>query len=163
AVAVGECGLDFHYDRSPRAVQEEVMREQWRLAVELGLPVVVHNRDSNAAMLAIVAEPEFASLAADFHSYAGGLAMAETLVAGGFYLALSAMIPSPKPDNFREVLPILPADRALIETDTPYLAPVPYRGRPNEPAYVVEIAERLAAATGQPAAAVARQTGLNFF
>jgi TatD DNase family protein len=163
AVAVGECGLDFYYDHAPRAVQEEVLREQWRLAIDLGLPAVVHNRDSNDAMLALLLEPELASLTADFHSFAGGLAMARELIGRGFYLGLSGMITFPKADNVREVLPILPADRVLVETDTPYLAPVPYRGRPNQPAYVVEIAASLAAASGDSPAAVARRTTENFF
>jgi TatD DNase family protein len=163
AVAVGECGLDFYYDHAPRARQEEVLREQWCLAIDLGLPVVVHNRDSNEAMLAIVHEPAFAHLTADFHSFAGGLDMARDLIARGFYLGLSGMITFPKADNVREVLPILPATHGLVETDTPYLAPVPHRGQPNRPAYVVEIAARLAAETGRTAAEVARQTGDNFF
>jgi TatD DNase family protein len=163
AVAVGECGLDFFYDHAPRAVQLEVMREQWRLALDLELPVVVHNRDSNEAMVGAVQDPAFAGLAADFHSFAGGLAMARQLLARGFYLGLSGMITFPKAENVREVLAILPADRALVETDTPYLAPVPYRGQPNRPAYVVEIAQRLAAATGETPETVARQTSENFF
>jgi TatD DNase family protein len=163
ALAVGECGLDFYYDHAPRDVQQEVLREQWRLAIDLGLPAVVHNRDSNQAMLELVGEPAFAGLAADFHSFAGGLAMARTLVARGFYLGLSGMLTFPKAANVREVLAVLPPDRALVETDTPYLAPVPHRGRPNQPAYVVEVAASLAAATGETAAAVARRTSHNFF
>jgi TatD DNase family protein len=163
AVAVGECGLDFHYDHAPRAVQLEVAREQLRLALALGLPVVVHNRESNEAMLRLVREPGLAGLAGDFHSFAGGLAMARELLALGFYLGFSGMITFPRAENVREVLAVAPAERALVETDTPYLAPVPYRGQPNRPAYVVEIAHSLAAATGETAAAVARQTSENFF
>ncbi len=163
AVAVGECGLDFYYDHAPRDLQGQVLREQWRLAVELGLPVVVHNRDSNDAMLAAVAEPEFGALTGDFHSFAGGLAMARSLIGRGFYLGLSGMITFPKADNVREVFSILPADRALVETDTPYLAPVPHRGQRNQPAYVVDIAAALAAATDQTLAAVAARTTRNFF
>jgi TatD DNase family protein len=163
AVAVGECGLDFHYDHAPRQVQLDVMREQWRLALDLGLPVVVHNRDSNEAMLGALRDPAFAGLAADFHSFAGGLEMARELLARGFYLGLSGMITFPKAANVREVLSILPAERALVETDTPYLAPVPYRGRPNRPAYVVEVAHGLAAATGASPETVAEQTTRNFF
>jgi TatD DNase family protein len=163
AVAVGECGLDFYYDHSPREVQLRVLREQWSLAVELGLPVVVHNRDSNDEMLAVVREEPFRNLAADFHSFAGGLAMARELVARGFYLGLSGMITFPKAGNVREVIPILPADRCLVETDTPYLAPVPHRGKPNRPAYVVDIAARLAEETGETPEQVATRTGENFF
>ncbi len=163
AVAVGECGLDFHYDHAPRDVQGRALREQWELARALGLPVVVHNRESDAAMLALVREPAFAGLAGDFHSFAGGRAMAEELLGRGFYLGLSGMITFPKADNVREVIPLLPADRVLVETDTPYLAPVPYRGTPNRPAYVVEIAERLARETAVTAEEVARRTTANFF
>ena len=163
AVAVGECGLDFYYDHSPRDVQGRVLREQWELAVELGLPVVVHNRDSNEAMLAAVREPAFRDLQADFHSFAGGRTMGEELIARGFTLGLSGMITFPKADNVREVIPLLPPDRCLVETDTPYLAPLPYRGKPNRPAYVVEIAARLAEETGVSFEQVCRRTGESFF
>ncbi len=163
AVAVGECGLDFHYDHSPREVQERVLRAQWSLALELGLPVVVHNRESNAEMLALVAEPPFAGLTGDFHSYAGGLDMARQLGRSGFYFGLSGMITFPKATNVREVIPHLPADRLLVETDTPYLAPVPYRGKTNQPAYVVEIARRLAEELGESEGAVWERTGASFF
>lgn len=163
AVAVGECGLDFYYDHAPRDMQLRVLREQWELAVELGLPVVVHNRDSNDEMLAVVREPAFPDLKADFHSFAGGSAMAEELIARGFTLGLSGMITFPKADNVREIIPLLPPDRCLVETDTPYLAPVPYRGKPNRPAYVVEIAARLAQETGETFEQVCRRTGENFF
>jgi len=163
AVAVGECGLDFFYDHSPREAQERALREQWSLALALDLPVVVHNRDSNASMLALVAEPAFAGLRGDFHSFAGGLDMAEDLAARGFYFGLSGMITFPKAANVREAIPHLPGDRLLVETDTPYLAPVPYRGKPNRPAYVVEIARRLAQETGESEERVWERTGENFF
>lgn len=162
-VAIGECGLDFHYDHSPREVQGRVMREQWRLAIELGLPVVVHNRESNEAMLAAVAEPDFAALQADFHSFAGGLDMARELIARGFYLGVTGMITFRAADNVREVIPHLPPDRELVETDTPYLAPVPHRGKPNRPAYVVEVARRLAEERGESYEETCRRTGENFF
>lgn len=162
AVAVGECGLDFYYDHAPRDVQDRVMRAQWQIACELDLPVVVHNRDSNEAMLEVVRDPEFAALRADFHSYAGGLEMARELIDHGFSLGLSGMITFPKAENVREVIPILPADRALVETDTPYLTPIPYRGKPNRPAYVVEVAERLGKETGETFEQVCQRTGENF-
>ena len=163
AVAVGECGLDFYYDHAPRDVQLAVLREQWALAVELGLPVVVHNRDSNDEMLAVVRGEAFQGLQADFHSFAGGRAMAEDLIGRGFTLGLSGMITFPKAGNVREVIPVLPPDRCLVETDTPYLAPIPYRGKPNRPAYVAEIAARLAQETGETFEEVCRRTGENFF
>jgi TatD DNase family protein len=163
AVAVGECGLDFYYDHSPRDVQDRALREQWELAMELDLPVIVHNRDSNDEMLALFREETFRGLKADFHSFAGGLEMARGLLERGAYLGLSGMITFPRADNVREVIPILPPDRCLVETDTPYLAPVPYRGKPNRPAYVVEVAERLAQETGETPEQVARRTGETFF
>ncbi len=163
AVAVGECGLDFFYDNSPREIQIHVMREQWQLAIELGLPVVVHNRDSNAEMLEVVRSPEFDALQADFHSFAGGLEMARELLEHGFYLGMSGMVTFRKADNVREVLEIAPADRLLVETDTPYLAPVPYRGKPNRPAYVVEILERLAQELEMTPEAASAATTENFF
>ena len=163
AVAVGECGLDFHYDFAPRDAQFRCVREQWSLAVELGLPVVVHNRESNDEMVALVKEPDFTGLTGDFHSFAGGLAMARELIARGFYFGFSGMITFPKAGNVREVLAVLPLDRALVETDTPYLAPVPYRGKPNRPAYVVEVARRLGQESGETEEQVAVRTGENFF
>ncbi len=162
-VAVGECGLDFHYDHAPRDVQGAVLRAQWRVALDLGLPVVVHNRESNDAMLEAVGEPEFSGLAADFHSFAGGLEMARTLIDRGFYLGFTGMITFRAADNVREVIPHLPPDRELVETDTPYLAPVPYRGRPNRPEYVVEVARRLAVERGEDYDTIRRRTGENFF
>ncbi|MEM1206057.1 MAG: TatD family hydrolase [Acidobacteriota bacterium] len=163
AVAVGECGLDFYYDHAPRDVQERVMCEQWRLAKSLGLPVVIHNRDSNDAMVEIFCRDEFGGLAADFHSFAGGLAMAEQVLARGAYLGLSGMITFKRADNVREVLTSTPHDRLLVETDSPYLAPVPYRGKPNRPAYVVEVLERLADELGYTPEDTARATCENFF
>jgi TatD DNase family protein len=162
AVAVGECGLDFHYDFAPRLQQERALREQWELALALDLPVVVHNRESEEAMLALLAEPAYAALRADFHSYSGGAAMARRLLArGNSWLGISGMITFKKADNVREPLAFTPADRLLVETDSPYLAPVPYRGKPNEPAYVVEVALRLAAELGWEPARVAEQTTAN--
>ena len=124
---------------------------------------MVHNRDSDDAMLALLRKPAFATLTADFHSFANGLEMGRELIGRGFYLGLSGMITFPRADNVRAVIPELPPDRELIETDTPYLAPVPHRGRPNRPAYVVEVAARLAAERGETLAETAARTRANFF
>ncbi|MCB1054909.1 MAG: TatD family hydrolase [Acidobacteria bacterium] len=163
AVAVGECGLDFYYDHAPRPVQHEVMRAQWTLALELGLPVVVHNRDSNDAMVEEAVRPEHEGLEGVFHSFAGGAAMARQLLAKDYYLGFTGMVTFPKADNVREVLPLVPHDRLLVETDTPYLAPVPYRGKRNEPAYVVEVAERVAKELELSFEELTRRTTENFF
>jgi TatD DNase family protein len=171
-VAVGECGLDFHYDFAPRAAQERAFREQCEVALAAGLPVVVHNRESEAAMLELLAAPELAPLRADFHSYSGGLAMAERLLArdagaaavgGGSWFGISGMVTFQRADNVREVLPRVPRERLLVETDTPYLAPVPHRGKRNEPAWVVEVAHRVAAELGLPPAELAALTTATFF
>ncbi len=163
AVAVGECGLDFFYDHAPREQQIEVMREQWSLAIELNLPVVVHNRDSNQAMLEQLLLPEFEELQADFHSFAGGIEMGRELIELDCYLGFTGMITFKRADNVREVIPEVPHDRMLVETDTPYLAPVPFRGKANQPAYVVEIATRLAQERGESLAELAQRTSENFF
>ncbi|MEM6457642.1 MAG: TatD family hydrolase, partial [Acidobacteriota bacterium] len=163
AVAVGECGLDFHYDFATPAQQFRCVRDQWMVARDRGLPVVVHNRDSNDAMLGLVALPEHDGLTGDFHSFAGGAAMAETLLDRGFYLGLSGMITFPKADNVREVIAGAPPERLLVETDTPYLAPVPYRGKPNRPAFVVEVCHRLAQERDEPPETTAARTTENFF
>jgi TatD DNase family protein len=148
-VAVGECGLDFYYDHAAREVQEAVFREQIEVAMESDLPIIVHNRESNEAMSAILQRDEFRGLRADLHSFAGGIEMARLLAPLGHYFGVSGMVTFPKAENVREALRVIPTDRLLIETDTPYLAPVPHRGRKNEPGFVVEIAERLAQELGQ--------------
>jgi len=163
AVAVGECGLDFYYDHAPRDTQERVLLDQLRLAVELGLPAVIHNRDSSAEMTRLLCRPELARLLCDLHSFAGGVEMARELAPRGHYFGVSGMVTFPKADNVREVLPDLPRERLLVETDTPYLAPVPHRGKRNEPAFVVEVAERLAMELADDRAAIERDTTEAFF
>ena len=163
AVAVGECGLDFFYDHAPRDVQENCLRAQWRVALELDLPVVVHNRESDDAMLAVVREPEFAALRGDFHSFAGNGAMHAELVERGFYFGFSGMVTFNKGDNIRALLAATPLDRVLVETDTPYLSPVPHRGKINRPAWVADVAARVAAERGMPFEVLCRETGSNFF
>ena len=162
AVAVGECGLDFFYDHAPRDQQAEVLRAQCNIAIELGLPVVVHNRDSDEAMLTLLREPALATLRADFHSFAGSQAMAAELRARGFCFGFSGMVTFRKADNIRVLLAATPLDRILVETDSPYLAPVPHRGQPNRPAWVVEVADRVVSEKGLTRADLDRQTAANF-
>lgn len=161
-LAVGECGLDFHYDNAPRPTQIAVFRRQMELAIEFDLPVVVHNRDSDEAMLAAVLRDELAGLRADFHSFAGSMEMAGALIERGFYLGVTGMVTFRKAENIHQILSAVPADRLLIETDTPYLAPVPYRGKPNRPAYLVEVAEKVAELSGESVADVGERTSRNF-
>ena len=157
-VAVGECGLDFFYDHAPRDVQERVFRAQIELALELDLPVVVHNRESNEAMMDVLENPAYRGLKVDLHSFAGGLPMARRAIPLGCWFGVSGMVTFPKADNVREALAEIPRNRLLVETDTPYLAPVPYRGKRNEPAYVVEVAARLATELGLEPTALADLT-----
>jgi TatD DNase family protein len=162
-VAVGECGLDFHYDQSPRDVQEEVLRHQFRIALEAGLPVIVHNRESDDRMLAIVKEPEFTRLTGDFHSFAGAPTMLEELRDRGFYFGFSGMVTFAKADNIRALLALVPDDRVLVETDTPFLAPTPHRGKPNRPEWAALVGDRVARERGWDADAARRRTTANFF
>ncbi len=163
AVAVGECGLDFYYDHAPWDLQERVLVAQLRLAVDLGLPAVIHNRDSNDAMTRILIRPELASLVCDLHSFAGGIEMARTLAPRGHYFGLSGMITFPKAENVRAALSAIPRDRMLVETDSPYLAPVPHRGERNEPAYVTAVAERLGRELCLPREQIDAATSAAFF
>ena len=161
-LAVGECGLDFHYDNSPRETQIAVFRRQMELAIEADLPVVVHNRSSDEAMLEAVLRDELAALRADFHSFAGSLEMARALIERDFYLGVTGMVTFKKADNIREILAEIPSDRLLIETDTPYLAPMPHRGKPNRPAWLVEVAEKVAELGGESVGGIGRRTSDNF-
>jgi len=163
AVAVGECGLDFHYDHSPRPAQVEALRAQWEAAIELGLPAVIHNRESDDEMLRQAREPRFAALRGDFHSFAGAAAMARELAGRGFYFGFSGMVTFKQAHNIRELLALVPDDRLLLETDTPYLAPVPHRGKPSRPAHVALVAERVASERGWTVAETAERATANFF
>ncbi len=158
-VAVGEIGLDYHYDHSPREVQRAVFERHIELAKELDKPVIVHNRESTEDMVEILARSGARGV---LHSYTESLDIARKLVDLGYYISFSGIVTFRNADPLREVARGLPHDRVLIETDTPYLAPVPFRGRDNEPAYVVKIAELLAQLWGVPLERVAEQTTANF-
>lgn len=144
-VAWGEIGLDFHYSHSPPEKQEAVFSRQLALAREVGLPVVIHTREAEARTLEILGE-HFGNgdSAGVMHCFSGSLAMARACLEMGFHISFSGMVTFPKAHNLRQVAETVPMDRLLIETDAPYLAPVPFRGRRNEPAHVVETAKVLA-------------------
>lgn len=144
-VAWGEIGLDFHYHNSPPEEQEEVFSRQLTLAREVGLPVVIHTREAEARTLEILGE-HYASggSAGVMHCFSGSLAMARNCLEMGFYISFSGLLTFPKAQDIRQVAQAVPMDRLLIETDAPYLAPVPFRGRRSEPAFVVETAKVLA-------------------
>ena len=147
AVALGECGLDYHYDHSPRELQRRAFAEQLALAAELALPVVVHTRDAADDTAAMVREAGTSGVVGVMHCFAGPMALAETALAAGWYLSFAGIITFKKwADDALLRLP--PADRLLVESDAPYLTPVPYRGKRNEPAYVAQTVARLAEVRG---------------
>lgn len=158
-VAVGEIGLDYHYDHSPRDVQRVVFERHIALAKELDKPIIVHNRESTEDMVAILSRSGARGI---LHSYTESLDVARELVELGYYISFSGIVTFRSAESLREVARALPHDRVLIETDTPYLAPVPYRGRANEPAYVLKVAELLASLWDLSLERVAEQTTSNF-
>ena len=161
-VAIGEIGLDYHYMHSPRETQQEVFMRHVALARKRGLPVIVHNRESTDDMLSLLLSDEARGVRGILHSYTEGIEPARKLIEAGYYISFSGIVTFRTAESLREVARALPHDRVLIETDTPYLAPVPFRGKDNEPAYVVKIAELLAGLWKLDVAEVAAQTTANF-
>jgi len=145
-VAVGEIGLDYHYDHSPRDVQRYWFRRQLELAREFSLPVVIHTREAEADTQAILAE--FPDVTGVMHCYSSGPELAKAALDMGFYLSFSGIITFPKAEEVRQIAAMAPLERILVETDCPFLAPVPFRGKPNEPAYVSLVATKLAEIKG---------------
>jgi TatD DNase family protein len=162
-IAWGEIGLDYHYDNSPREVQREAFRKQLRMARERGLPVSIHTREAEADTLAILDEEwKGSGLGGVIHCFTGTPAFAAAAVDLGFYVSFSGVVTFKKAEELRETARSLPLDRVLIETDSPFLAPIPYRGRRNEPAYVVETARAIAELRGVAAQEIGRATSENF-
>jgi len=163
AVAVGEIGLDYHYDFSPREVQQAVFRAQLALARSRRLPVVIHTREAEADTLRLIVEAQAdGPLAGVFHCFTGGPEAAERALATGFFLSFAGILTFPRAVELREAVRRVPLDRLLVETDAPYLAPVPHRGTRNEPARVVETAAVVARERGLAVADVARIVADNF-
>jgi TatD DNase family protein len=163
-VAIGEAGLDYFYDNSPRAAQTQGFRNHIGAARETQLPLVIHTRDADDDTAAILRE-EMAKGAfpAVLHCFTGSLALARTGLELGLYVSFSGIVTFKKSEALREVAREVPLDRLLVETDAPYLAPGKYRGKRNEPAYVVETAAVLANVKGVTPAEMARATTENFF
>lgn len=158
-VAVGECGLDYHYMHSPRETQIAVFERHIALAKKLDKPIIVHNRESTDDCVEILLRSGARGI---LHSYTESLEVAEKLVAAGFFISFSGIVTFRSAEMLRGVAKALPHDRVLIETDTPFLAPVPYRGKENEPAFVVKVAELLASLWQESLDSVAEQTTANF-
>ncbi len=160
AVAVGECGLDYHYEHSPRATQRAVFRAQLDLAAAHRAPVVVHTRDAEDDTRAMVAEAAAAGVVGVLHCFTGSSALAEAALAAGWYLSFSGIITFKKWTH-EALLRLVPADRVLVESDSPFLAPAPHRGKRNEPAFVPLTIARLATARGEDATQLAATTAAN--
>ena len=162
ARAVGEIGLDYHYDFSPREVQHAVFRAQIRLALARDLPVVIHTREAEDDTLRLLLEEGRGKLRGVFHCFTGDTDAAARALATGFLISIPGVATFPKAEALRQAAAGAPADRLLVETDSPYLAPIPYRGKRNEPAYVAKVVEQLAAVRGTSAAAMSEETDRNF-
>jgi TatD DNase family protein len=148
--AIGEIGLDYHYDFSPRDVQQNVFREQIRLARKLSLPIIIHTREATDDTIAILREEGDGEVRGVFHCFTGDRGEAQSALALGFHLSFSGIVTFPKASELREVVRETPLDRLLVETDAPFLAPVPHRGKRNEPSFVPLVVEAVAAARGEP-------------
>lgn len=158
-VAIGEIGLDYYWDKSPKEVQQRALRLQLELAAELDLPVILHNRESSADIVALLEQSP--AREGVMHSFSASWQTAEAVLAMGFYLGFTGPVTFKKADDLRGIVARVPANRLLLETDAPFLTPHPYRGKRNEPAYVAYIADRVAAVRGITVAELAAQTTAN--
>jgi len=161
-VAIGEIGLDFHYDHSPRDVQRDVFRAQVRLARDVGLPVIIHTREADDETAALLEEEGAREVGGVIHCFTGGHDLARRALALGFYVSFSGIVAFPRSDTIQQVARAVPLDRLLVETDSPFLAPPPHRGKRNEPAFVVEVARKVAALREIPVDEVGRASAANF-
>jgi TatD DNase family protein len=162
ARAIGEIGLDYHYDLAPRDVQRGVFRAQVRLARECRLPIVIHTREADDDTLAILREEGDRAIAGVLHCFTGTPALRDAGLALGLYVSLAGIITFPKAQDLRDTVRAVPLERLLTETDSPFLAPVPHRGKRNEPAHVARVVEALAALHEMDAAELGRRTAANF-
>ena len=144
--AIGEIGLDYHYEDIPREIQKEAFRAQMALAAELNLPVIVHERDAHEDGMKIV--EEFPGVTGVFHCYSGSLEMAKWLVSRGWYIGFTGVLTFKNARKSVEVAANIPLDRLVLETDCPYMAPEPFRGKRNDPGKLYRMAERLAEIRG---------------
>ena len=160
-VGIGETGLDFHYDLSPREAQERVFRAHIAASQATSLPLIIHTREADAETVAVLAaeRPPPGVL----HCFTGGRALAEAALNVGFYISISGIVTFRNAEDLRAIVRDLPLDRMLIETDAPYLAPVPYRGKRNEPAFVAATASFIATLKGIDEEAFIDATTANFF
>lgn len=163
-IGLGETGLDYFYDKSPREQQQECFRRHIRASLDTGLPLIIHTRDADADTMRIVKEETAGQTVKGLlHCFSSGRALAEEALDYGFTLSLSGIVTFKKSEELRDIVKDVPLDRILVETDAPYLAPIPFRGKRNEPAYVAHTAACVAAIKGVSAEELARITTENFF
>jgi TatD DNase family protein len=163
-VGIGEAGLDYHYDLSPRAAQEQGFRTHIAAARETGLPLVIHAREADADVANILEEEmKKGAFKPLLHCFTSSMELAQRGLAIGAYVSFSGILTYKSAENLRVVAAEVPMDRLLVETDSPYLAPVPFRGKSNEPAFVVKTLEQLAAVKGVTTDVMAKATNDNFF
>ncbi|MBO1004735.1 TatD family hydrolase [Pseudogracilibacillus auburnensis] len=160
-VALGEMGLDYHWDKSPKDIQKEVFRKQIELAKKINLPIIIHNRDATKDIVHILREESAGEVGGIMHCYSGSAEVAKQCIDLNFYISLGGPVTFKNAKKPKEVAKQVPLDRLLIETDCPYLAPHPYRGKRNEPAYVRLVAEEIAELKGLDIETVAEATTKN--
>jgi TatD DNase family protein len=160
--AIGEIGLDYHYDFAPKDTQHRVFRAQIQLARELGLPIIIHTREAEDDTLAILRDEGAGTLRGVLHCFTGTRRLAEQALELGLHISFAGIVTFPKATELRAIAVLVPEDRLLCETDSPYLAPTPYRGKRNEPAWVVRVVEELALLRGVATAELQTRIASNF-
>jgi TatD DNase family protein len=159
---LGEIGLDYHYDFAPREVQQQVFREQIRLAAQRRLPIIIHTREAEDDTFRILDEERARDTGGVFHCFTGDRAMAQRALELGFHISLAGIVTFPRALELKEVAKMVPLERLLIETDSPFLAPAPFRGKRNEPAHVVRVAETIAELRGAAPDEIGQAARANF-
>lgn len=162
-IAIGETGLDYCHNKCTIDVQQQRFRRHIQAAIACSKPLIIHTRDARADTLRIMQEEGAERIGGVMHCFTEDWAMAEAAMAMGFYISFSGIVTFKNATQLQDVACKIPADKMLIETDSPYLAPVPYRGKTNTPAYVVHVAEKLAELRGESVEAIAQQTTKNFY
>lgn len=162
-IAIGETGLDYHYPNTSVAIQQQRFRTHIQAAQQLRKPLIIHTRDARSDTLQILQEENAQAIGGVFHCFTEDLATAQAAILENFYISFSGILTFKNATDLQKIACALPLDRILIETDSPYLAPVPFRGKVNQPAYVYYVAEKLAGLRGVSLATIAQQTTHNFY
>ncbi|WP_078429498.1 TatD family hydrolase [Alkalihalobacterium alkalinitrilicum] len=160
-VALGEMGLDYHWDKSPKDIQKDVFRKQIRLAKKVNLPIIIHNREASQDIVDILKEEEAGKVGGIMHCFSGSVEIAKACLEMNFHISFGGPVTFKNAKKPKEVAVEVPLDRLLIETDCPYLSPHPYRGKRNEPAYVSLVAQQIADLKGMSLEQLAKQTTEN--